>query len=133
MSELVSKFILSLTIFPILLGLLSSAKVIAQEPEPCLVEARPGTSPVPACPPRLRTPIQPNFSEEERRGFEQRGFDNFLRDALNGNSDPMGGGTIGGAVESDAGLAPISPESRGIGPTFDPTDVIIPRGGVRGR
>ncbi|WP_254564243.1 hypothetical protein [Oscillatoria sp. HE19RPO] len=106
---------------------------MSQETPPCLVEARPGTRPVPACPPRLRDRIQPTFSEEERRGFEQRGFDNFLRDALNGNSDPIGGGTIGGGVESDAGLVPISPEVRGIGPIFDPTDVIIPRGGVRGR
>ncbi len=133
MSKSVSKLIISLTLFPLLVGILSSARVISQETQPCLVEARPGTSPVPACPPRLRTPIQPTFSEEERRGFQQRGFDNFLLDALNGNSDPIGGGTIGGGVESDAGLVPISPESRGIGPTFDPTDVIIPRGGVRGR
>ncbi len=133
MSKSVSNLIISLTVFPVLLSILSSARVRAQETEPCLVEARPGPSLVPACPPRLRTPIQPTFSEEERRGFQQRGFDNFLRDALNGNSDPIGGGTIGGGVESNAGLEPISPEVRGIGPTFDPTDVIIPRGGVRGR
>ncbi|MCT7971843.1 hypothetical protein [Laspinema olomoucense] len=133
MSEQTAKLIISVALFPMLWGVISSARVLAQETEPCQVEARPGTSPVPACPPTLRTPIQPTFSEEERRGFEQRGFDNFLRDALNGNSDPMGGGTIGGAVESDAGLVPISPEVRGIEPTFDPTDVIIPRGGVRGR
>lgn len=133
MSKSVSKLIISLTLFHLLLGILPSARVIAQETEPCQVEARPGPSPVPACPPRLRTQIQPTFSEEERRGFQQRGFDNFLLDALNGNSDPMGGGTIGGAVESDGGLVPISPEFRGIAPTFDPTDVIIPRGGVRGR
>ncbi|AFY83286.1 hypothetical protein [Oscillatoria acuminata] len=133
MSVQTAKLIIALAVFPILWGVISSSRVIAQETEPCLVEARPGPSPVPACPPRLRTPIQPTFSEEERRGFQQRGFDNFLRDALNGNSDPMGGGTIGGGVESDAGLEPISPEVRGIGPTFDPTDVIIPRGGVRGR
>lgn len=133
MSVKTAKLIISLALFPMLWGVISSSRVIAQETEPCLIEARPRTSPVPACPPRLRTRIQPTFSEEERRGFEQRGFDNFLLDALNGNSDPIGGGTIGGAVESDAGLVPISPEARGIGPTFDPTDVIIPRGGVRGR
>ncbi|HEY9835590.1 MAG TPA: hypothetical protein V6D27_01625 [Vampirovibrionales bacterium] len=133
MFKSLSNFILSFTVFPVLLGILSSPTVRAQETPPCLVEARPGTSPVPACPPGLRDRIQPTFSEEERRGFQQRGFDNFLRDALNGNSDPIGGGTIGGAVESDGGLMPISPETRGIGPTFDPTDVIIPRGGVRGR
>lgn len=133
MSKSGSNLIISLTLFPILLVILSSARVMAQETPPCLVEARPGPSPVPPCPPKLRTPIQPTFSEEERRGFQQRGFDNFLRDALNGNSDPIGGGTIGAGVESDAGLEPISPEVRGIGPTFDPTDVIIPRGGVRSR
>jgi hypothetical protein len=133
MSAPTLKLIISLALFPILWGVMSSATAIAQETEPCRVEARPGTSPVPACPPRLRTRIQPTFSEEERRGFQQRGFENFLLDALNGNSEPMGGGTIGGAVESDAGLVPISPEARGIAPTFDPTDVIIPRGGFRGR
>lgn len=78
-----------------------------------------------------RRRLQPSFSEEERKGFDQKGFSNFLIDALNGNSDPLGGGTISGGVESNAGLSPISPQERGIIPTFDPTDVIIPRSGVR--
>ncbi|MEB3831795.1 hypothetical protein [Phormidium sp. CCY1219] len=81
----------------------------------------------------IRRRIQPTFSEEERRGFQQKGFSNFLTDALNGNSDPLGGGTIGGGVESDGGLSPISAEERGLLPSFDPTDVIIPRGGLEGK
>jgi hypothetical protein len=75
--------------------------------------------------------IRPTFSEEERRGFDQKGFSNFLEDALNGNSDPLGGGTIGGEFDTNAGLTPLSGEERGFTRPFDPTDVIIPRSGLR--
>lgn len=75
--------------------------------------------------------VAPSFSEEERRGFKQRGFTNtFLSDGLNGTSNPLGGGTSGGGLESN-GLRAISAQERGIVPVFDPTDVIIPRSGIR--
>ncbi|MBW4497922.1 MAG: hypothetical protein KME26_33660 [Oscillatoria princeps RMCB-10] len=84
----------------------------------------------PAQPARQR--LKPNFSEEERRGFSQRGFTKtFLNDGLNGNSDPLGGGTPGGGLEGNQGLRGISAQERGIVPAFDPTDVIIPRSGIR--
>ncbi len=81
--------------------------------------------------PRLR----PNFSEEERkRRFNQRGFaDTFLSDSLNGVSDLLGGGSGGSEFAGgNQGLSPLTPEQRGIiqQPTFDPTDVIIPRSGI---
>ncbi|MCS6794165.1 MAG: hypothetical protein NZ660_16260 [Oscillatoriaceae bacterium SKYG93] len=82
--------------------------------------------------PRLR----PNFSEEERRRrFYQKGFTNtFLLDSLNGVSDLLGGDNSG--LEFSGGnksLSPLTPEQRGIiqQPKFDPTDVIIPRSGIR--
>ena len=76
-------------------------------------------------------PLKPNFSEEERR-FSNRGFsDSFLIDSLNGLSDPLGGGSAGMSVVETDNLAPISAQERGILPAFDPTDVIIPRPGVR--
>ncbi|MCT7949624.1 hypothetical protein NG798_07480 [Ancylothrix sp. C2] len=75
--------------------------------------------------------LKPNFSEEERR-FSNRGFnDSFLNDSLNGLSDPLGGGSAGMSVGEKNNLAPISAQERGILPAFDPTDVIIPRPGVR--
>lgn len=75
--------------------------------------------------------LKPNFSEEERR-FTNRGFkDSFLGDSLNGLSDPLGGGSAGMSVVEKDNLAPISAQERGILPAFDPTDVIIPRPGVR--
>lgn len=75
--------------------------------------------------------LKPNFSEEERR-FNNRGFkDSFLGDSLNGLSDPLGGGSAGISVVEKDNLAPISAQERGILPAFDPTDVIIPRPGVR--
>ncbi|WP_017716848.1 hypothetical protein [Kamptonema formosum] len=93
-------------------------------------ELQPAPAAAPAPPARQR--LKPNFSEEERRGFSQRGFKNtFLNDGLNGNSDPLGGGTPGGALEGNQGLSGISAQERGIVPAFDPTDVIIPRSGIR--
>lgn len=83
--------------------------------------------------PRLR----PNFSEEERRRrFNQRGFtDTFLSDSLNGVSDLLGGdsGGLDSGGGGDKGLSPLTPEQRGIiqQPKFDPTDVIIPRSGIK--
>jgi hypothetical protein len=92
-----------------------------------LTETAPASAP--AQPARQR--LKPNFSEEERRGFKQRGFTNtFLSDGLNGTSNPLDGGTSGGGLESN-GLRAISAQERGIVPVFDPTDVIIPRSGVR--
>ncbi|MCU0516355.1 MAG: hypothetical protein MUC60_05690 [Oscillatoria sp. Prado101] len=90
------------------------------------------TAPNSVAAPPARQRLKPNFSEEERRGFNQRGFKNtFLNDGLNGNSDPLGGGTPGGALEGNQGLSGISAQERGIVPAFDPTDVIIPRSGIR--
>ncbi|MBD1939469.1 hypothetical protein [Microcoleus sp. FACHB-68] len=89
------------------------------------VPANPSTQPAPR---RLK----PTFSEEERRGFDQRGFKNtFLMDSLNGMSDPLGGGAAGAEFTGNEGLSPLSPQNRGIFPGVDPTDVIIPRSGVR--
>ena len=76
--------------------------------------------------------LQPTFSEEVRVGFDEKGFSStFLGDALNGISDPLGGGTVGGGDLEDVGLGEISPVDRGLVPAFDPTDVIIPTSGVR--
>lgn len=89
------------------------------------VPANPSTQPAPR---RLK----PTFSEEERRGFNQRGFKNtFLMDSLNGMSDPLGGGAAGTEFTGNEGLSPLSPQNRGIFPGVDPTDVIIPRSGGR--
>lgn len=80
--------------------------------------------------------MKPNFSEEERRmRFNQKGFgDTFLNDSLNGVSDLLGGNNNGGGFAGNDGLSPLTPEERGIiqqQPSFDPTDVIIPRSGSR--
>ncbi len=76
--------------------------------------------------------LQPSFSEDNRRGFDERGFENtFLQDALNGIGDPLRGGTIGGGQFDGSEFAPISPFDRGLLEPFDPTDVIIPLPGVR--
>ncbi|MGC9502234.1 hypothetical protein [Baaleninema sp.] len=79
------------------------------------------------CPPPQRERLRPTFSEEESRGFEERGFsDSFLGDALNGISDPLGSGTVGGGQLENEGFRDLSPVDRGFIPAFDPTDVIIP-------
>ncbi|HIK31561.1 MAG TPA: hypothetical protein IGS17_06470 [Oscillatoriales cyanobacterium M59_W2019_021] len=76
--------------------------------------------------------LRPSFSEEERRGFDERGFSNrFLNDALNGISDPLGGGTVGGGELEGLEVGEISPIDRGLIPAFDPTDVIVPTTGIR--
>lgn len=76
--------------------------------------------------------LRPSFSEEERRGLPERGFSNsFLNDALNGMSDPLGGGTVGGGELEGGQVGEISPLDRGLIPAFDPTDVIIPTSGVK--
>ncbi len=70
--------------------------------------------------------LRPSFSEQERPGFNQRGFrSTFLDDALNGNPNPMGGGGISGDLDPSE-LGAISPQDRGLLPGIDPTDVIIP-------
>ncbi|MDY6936348.1 MAG: hypothetical protein SWY16_01675 [Cyanobacteriota bacterium] len=80
--------------------------------------------------PEERT-VQPTFSEEVRIGLDEKGFSStFLGDALNGISDPLGGGSVGGDVEN-RGLGAISPVDRGLIAPFDPTDVIIPTPAVR--
>lgn len=92
-----------------------------------LTQASPASSSTQPPPPRIR----PNFSEEERKNFNQRGFKNtFLLDSLNGLSDPLGGGTAGTGFTGNDALSPLSPQQRGIAPGFDPTDVIIPRSGL---
>lgn len=96
-----------------------------------LTQTTPSSSSTQPAQPRLR----PNFSEEERkRRFNQRGFaDSFLSDSLNGVSDLLGGGSGGSEFAGgNKGLSPLTPEQRGIiqQPTFDPTDVIIPRSGI---
>lgn len=76
--------------------------------------------------------LRPSFSEEERRGLDERGFSgSFLNDALNGISNPLGGGTVGGGELEGLELGDISPIDRGLIPAFDPTDVIVPTTGVR--
>lgn len=92
------------------------------------------TQPMPVNPSTQPAPrrLKPTFSEEERRGFDQRGFKNtFLLDSLNGLSDPLGGGAAGAEFTGNEGLSPLSPQNRGIFPGVDPTDVIIPRSGGR--
>jgi hypothetical protein len=75
--------------------------------------------------------LRPSFSEEERRGLDDKGFSSsFLNDALNGISDPLGGGTIGGGELEGLAVGEISPIDRGLIPAFDPTDVIVPTAGV---
>jgi hypothetical protein len=70
--------------------------------------------------------LRPSFSEQDRQGLEQRGFSNrFLDDALNGNPNPIGGGGVSNEVDPSE-LGAISPQDRGLLPTIDPTDVIIP-------
>jgi hypothetical protein len=70
--------------------------------------------------------LRPSFSEQERPGFDQRGFrSTFLDDALNGNPNPIGGGGIGGDLNPSE-LGAVSPQDRGLLPGIDPTDVIIP-------
>ncbi|MBD2043741.1 hypothetical protein [Microcoleus sp. FACHB-672] len=89
------------------------------------VPANPSTQPAPRR-------VKPTFSEEERRGFDQRGFRNtFLMDSLNGLSDPLAGGAAGAEFTGNEGLSPLSPQNRSIFPGVDPTDVIIPRSGGR--
>lgn len=76
--------------------------------------------------------LRPSFSEEERRGLDEKGFSSsFLNDALNGMSDPLGGGTVGGSASEGLEVGEISPIDRGLIPTFDPTDVIIPTAGIK--
>ncbi|MDC0834525.1 hypothetical protein AY599_23060 [Leptolyngbya valderiana BDU 20041] len=76
------------------------------------------------CPPQR---LRPTFSEEESRGFEERGFsESFLGDALNGIADPLGSGTVGGGQLENESFRDLSPVDRGFIPAFDPTDVIIP-------
>jgi hypothetical protein len=76
--------------------------------------------------------FRPSFSEEERRELDERGFSSsFLNDALNGMSDPLGGGTVGGGELEGLEVGEISPIDRGLIPAFDPTDVIVPTAGVR--
>ncbi len=78
-----------------------------------------------ACRPPERQRLKPTFYEESRQDLTQRGFsETFLDDALNGMSDPLGGGSVGGGNVDPEGIDPISPQDRGV---FDPTDVIIPR------
>lgn len=76
--------------------------------------------------------LRPSFSEEERRGLDEKGFSrSFLNDALNGSSDPLGGGTAGDGASEGLEVGEISPLDRGFPPIFDPTDVIIPTSGVK--
>lgn len=79
-----------------------------------------------------RRRLRPSFSEEERRGLEEKGFSSsFLNDALNGMSDPLGGGTVGGGESPGLDGGEITPLDRGLVPAFDPTDVIIPTSGIK--
>jgi hypothetical protein len=116
---------------PLLLGL--SAPIRAETPDDrCVSPATPEDVEFCASREAEQRRLRPSFSEEERRGLEEKGFSNsFLNDALNGISDPLGGGTVGGGELEGMEVGEISPNDRGLIPAFDPTDVIIPTAGVR--
>ncbi|MBO9999253.1 MAG: hypothetical protein J7641_09645 [Cyanobacteria bacterium SID2] len=122
MHELRRDLRLGLLVFSIF-ALVGASEVRAQtSDDPC---RNPNADPE-LCPPQ-RDRLRPTFSEEESRGFEERGFsDSFLSDALNGLSDPLGGGSVGGGDLDDGNFRDLSPVDRGLIPAFDPTDVIIP-------
>lgn len=104
------------------LGLVTPQVLQAQTPtNPCLDPDANAEE----CETRQR--LRPTFSEEESRGIEERGFaDSFLGDALNGVSDPLGGGTVGGGQVEREGFRDLTPRDRGLVPATDPTDVFIP-------